>query len=217
MCAPLSKGPWALPSGVAPVPGKPRGGAMETLGVLHGPPSVEDPSMQALSLGSVAALQCSGPCLALQEQHLLEELAHARAGAWRGPSRGAHPAALPPEVPPGIPASPGVYLAASPAPPALALPQVIQHSVGLWVWAGWGAEPLWKAVPREASCLRPAQQHYESALKRGSQQRCTYHTHALTRTSVAHLGHPRRCPKTGLWGGLVPLLRMRGWGPSPRP
>ncbi|XP_036921058.1 uncharacterized protein C21orf58 homolog isoform X4 [Sturnira hondurensis] len=64
----------------------------------------------------------------LWEQHLLEELARTRAFAWRGPRRGAHPSELPPEVPPGIPASPG-YPSASPAPPALELPRVIQHSV----------------------------------------------------------------------------------------
>ncbi|XP_053513565.1 uncharacterized protein C21orf58 homolog [Artibeus jamaicensis] len=91
---------------------------MKTPGVLHGPRG------GPLSQGSVAAHQYSGPCLALQEQHLLEELAR----AWRGPSRGAHPSALPPEAPPGIPASPG-YPSASPAPPVLELPRVIQHSV----------------------------------------------------------------------------------------
>ncbi|KAM5335302.1 uncharacterized protein C21orf58 homolog isoform 2-T2 [Glossophaga mutica] len=64
----------------------------------------------------------------LREQHLLEELARARARTWRGPSSGAHGSALPPEVPPGILASPGIYPAASPAPPALELPRVIQHS-----------------------------------------------------------------------------------------
>ena len=190
---------------------------METPGVLHGPPSVEDPSTQSLSPGLVAALQCSGPCLALQEQHLLEELSRARAHAWRGPSRGAHGSAWPPELPPRIPDPPGIYPAASPAPPALELPQVIQHSVGLWVkLRGGGQNHCGKAVPTEASRLRQAQQHYGSALKTESQQWRTYHTQALTRTSVAHLSHPHRCPKTGLWGGLVPLLKMRGWGPSPR-
>ncbi|XP_035873419.1 uncharacterized protein C21orf58 homolog isoform X2 [Phyllostomus discolor] len=65
----------------------------------------------------------------LREQHLLQELARAHAGAWRGPSGGAHPSALPPEVPSRIPAPPGIYPAASAAPPALELPRVIQHSV----------------------------------------------------------------------------------------
>ncbi|XP_053773874.1 uncharacterized protein C21orf58 homolog isoform X4 [Desmodus rotundus] len=65
----------------------------------------------------------------LWEQHLLEELSRARARAWRGPSRGAHGSAWPPELPPRIPDPPGIYPAASPAPPALELPRVIQHSV----------------------------------------------------------------------------------------
>ncbi|XP_054568839.1 uncharacterized protein C21orf58 homolog [Eptesicus fuscus] len=59
----------------------------------------------------------------LWEQYLLEELSRAHARSWTGPSRGARGSALPTEVPPGI------YPAASPPPPPLELPRVIQHSV----------------------------------------------------------------------------------------
>ncbi|XP_070263131.1 uncharacterized protein C21orf58 homolog [Myotis yumanensis] len=59
----------------------------------------------------------------LWEQQLLEELSRAHAHSWRGPSRGARGSALPTEMPSGI------YPAASPPPPPLELPRVIQHSV----------------------------------------------------------------------------------------
>ncbi|XP_014642419.1 PREDICTED: uncharacterized protein C21orf58 homolog [Ceratotherium simum simum] len=58
----------------------------------------------------------------LWEHHLLEELS--RAHAWRGVNRGAQGSGLPPEVPPM-----GIYPAASPPPPALESPRIIQHSV----------------------------------------------------------------------------------------
>ncbi|CAK6441999.1 unnamed protein product [Pipistrellus nathusii] len=59
----------------------------------------------------------------LWEQHLLEELSRSHPRSWTGPGRGARGSALPTEVPPGI------YPAASPPPPPLELPRVIQHSV----------------------------------------------------------------------------------------
>ncbi|XP_058379352.1 LOW QUALITY PROTEIN: uncharacterized protein C21orf58 homolog, partial [Diceros bicornis minor] len=58
----------------------------------------------------------------LWEHHLLEELSHAH--TWRGVNRGAHGSGLPPEVPPM-----GIYPVASPPPPALESPRIIQHSV----------------------------------------------------------------------------------------
>lgn len=66
----------------------------------------------------------TGSALALQEQHLPEEVSRAR--AWRGLDGGARGSVLPPEVPPM-----GVHPAFFPGPPALDPPQITQHPVSL--------------------------------------------------------------------------------------
>lgn len=61
----------------------------------------------------------SGPAVALQEQHLLEEVS--RAQAWRGVDRGARGSAPPAEVPP-------VGVSPPPPPPPLDPPLLLQHA-----------------------------------------------------------------------------------------
>ncbi|KAF5921575.1 hypothetical protein HPG69_009144 [Diceros bicornis minor] len=83
------------------------------------PPGDEDRPAAALQS---ALLRRKDLLQRLWEHHLLEELSHAH--TWRGVNRGAHGSGLPPEVPPM-----GIYPVASPPPPALESPRIIQHSV----------------------------------------------------------------------------------------